>query len=40
VRPDRHEVLFTTFPDGHVYRHRDGNFRRIPRLVDVVLLDW
>jgi hypothetical protein len=34
------EALFTTFPEGHVYRHHDGNFRRVPRLVGVVFIDW
>jgi hypothetical protein len=35
-----HEVLFTTFPEGHVYRHGNGNFHRVPRLGGVLLIDW
>jgi hypothetical protein len=34
------DALFTTFPEGHVYLHREGSFRQVPRLVGAVLLDW
>jgi hypothetical protein len=35
-----HEALFTTFPEGHVYHRRDGDFDRVSRLAGVILIDW
>jgi hypothetical protein len=37
---DGREALFTSFPEGKVYHHRDDTFRVVPGLVGVILVDW